>query len=354
MPERGTVSLWFKREWPDKGRNASGREIWRDLFANPDPSGERIGSGQLWFWFYGSQLRADVSDDDDSYRVWGGALEDDWTHLAVTWDEAGVRIFVNGQAPGGSGDGTSPMKRALSPQGELLTFARQAFNTFCVGCRGKGYQFDGLIDDLRIYSAPLSREQIRELYRREKVIEISATGVWAGAGESCVIEAKATSPAGCDLSSLHWCLCDASGAVVTSWKKQTVGKHAKRLKMNLPVGTYRLRATDGTWFYGDVPVNVLRRDNPYELADAKGDGRPANLKLVQTLALDRTPPPDRFRAVGPVAVKRLGSTPYLEAGPNAGDRFALRLPATSTATPAACSRTAACTGRARPRWRSWR
>ena len=324
VPERGTVSLWFKREWPDKGRNASGREIWRDLFANPDPSGERIGSGQLWFWFYGSQLRADVSDDDDSYRVWGGALEDDWTHLAVTWDEAGVRIFVNGHAPGGSGDGTSPMKRALSPQGELLTFARQAFNTFCVGCRGKGYQFDGLIDDLRIYSAPLSREQIRELYRREKVIEISATGVWAVAGEPCVIEAKATSPAGCDLSGLHWCLCDASGAVVTSWRKQTVGKHAKRLKMNLPAGSYRLRATDGTWFYGDVPVNVLRRHNPYELADAKGDGRPANLKLVQTLALDRTPPPDRFCAVGPVAVKRLGSTSYLEAGPNAGDRFALR------------------------------
>ena len=323
VPERGTVSLWFKREWPDRGRTAKGGEIWRDIFANPAPSGERIGSGQLWFWFYGPQLRADVSDDDDSYRTWGGTLEDDWTHLAVTWDEAGVRIFVNGRAPGGAGDGTSPMKKALAPQGELLTFGREVFQTFCVGCRGKGNQFDGLIDDLRIYSAPLTREQIRELYRREKVIEITATGVWAVAGKDAVIEAKATSPAGCDLSKLHWCLCDASGAVVTSWK-QPVGKHAKRLKMNLPAGTYRLRATDGTWFYGDVPVNVLRRDNPYELADAKGDGRPVNLKLVQTLRLDRTPPSDRFRAVGPVAVKRLGATPYLEAGPKAGNRFALR------------------------------
>ena len=115
VPERGTVSLWFKREWPDKGRNAKGGEIWRDLFANPAPSGERIGSGQLWFWFHGPQLRADVSDDDDSYRTWGGTLEDDWTHLAVTWDEAGARIFINGRAPGGAGDGASPMKKALAP-----------------------------------------------------------------------------------------------------------------------------------------------------------------------------------------------------------------------------------------------
>ena len=323
VPERGTVSLWFKREGPDKGHSADGREIWRDLFANPAPSGERIGSGQLWFWFHGQRLRADVSDDDDSFSTWGGALEDDWTHLAVTWDEAGARIFVNGRALGDSGDSASPMKRALASRGELLTFAREVFKTFCVGCRGKGYQFDGLIDDLRIYSAPLTREQIRELYRREKVIEITATGVWAVAGEDAVVAAKATSPAGCDLSKLHWCLCDASGAVVTSWK-QSVAGHAKSLKFNLPAGAYRLRATDGTSFCGDVPVNVFRRDNPYELADAKGEGRPVNLKLVQTLTLDSTPPSDRFHAVGPVTVKRLGATPYLEAGPKAGNRFALR------------------------------
>ena len=97
---------------------------------------------------------------------------------------------------------------------------------------------------------------------RKEVIDIQATGVWAVAGENAVIEAKATSPAGCDLSELRWCLCDASGTVVTTWKQSVVGR-AKRLKMNLSAGAYHLRATDGTWFYGDVSVNVLRRDNPF-------------------------------------------------------------------------------------------
>ena len=96
----------------------------------------------------------------------------------------------------------------------------------------------------------------------EDDIEIRATGVWAVAGENAVIEAKATSPEGEDLSGLHWCLCDASGAVVMSWKPSVAGR-TKRLKMNMPAGAYRLRATDGTRFCGDVPVNVLRRDNPH-------------------------------------------------------------------------------------------
>lgn len=98
--------------------------------------------------------------------------------------------------------------------------------------------------------------------REEDDIEIRATGVWAVAGENNVIEAKATCPDGDDLSGFHWCLCDASGTVVMSWKSSAAGR-TKRLKMNMPAGAYRLRATDGTRFCGDVPVNVLRRDNPY-------------------------------------------------------------------------------------------
>ena len=329
VPERGTVSLWFKREWPDSGRTEKGGEIWRTLFANPDPRGERIGSGQLWFWWWGPNFRADQSDDDDDYRCWNGAIADDWNHLAVSWDEAGVRVYMNGRSAHGESDGVSPMSKALKTQ-DLLSFNRQAFETFFVGCCGKGRQFDGLIDDLRIYSAPLSNEQIRELHRRESVIEITATGLYALADTKGTITARATSPAGCDLSGLHYCLCDAKGAVVCSWK-DAVSKKPVSLTVNEPAGQYTLKATDGTWYYGAVPVAVLRRDNPYLLKDesaeaarAKGAGRLANLELVSSLTLDRTPGPDRFRAVGPVQVKRLNGMPYLEAGPKAGDRFALR------------------------------
>ena len=88
---------------------------------------------------------------------------------------------------------------------------------------------------------------------REPDVEIHATGLWGVAGESFTVEAKAKSPDGEDLSGFHWCLCDASGAVVLSWKHPVAGR-AKRLKVNLAAGAYRLRATDGTRFRGDVSV----------------------------------------------------------------------------------------------------
>lgn len=100
---------------------------------------------------------------------------------------------------------------------------------------------------------------------REQGVEIHATGLWGVAGESFTVEARAKSSDGDDLSQFHWCLCDASGAVVLSWKHPVAGR-AKRLKVNLAAGTYRLRATDGTRFRGDVPVRVFPRENRYASA----------------------------------------------------------------------------------------
>ena len=97
---------------------------------------------------------------------------------------------------------------------------------------------------------------------REPDVEIHATGLWGVAGESFTVEAKAKSPDGEDLSQFHWCLCDASGAVVLSWKHPVIGR-AKRLKVNLAAGAYRLRATDGTRSRGDMPVRVFPRENRY-------------------------------------------------------------------------------------------
>ena len=329
--ERGTVSLWFKREWPDNGYDANGKEVWRMLFANPNPKTRpRIGSGQLMFWWWADRLRADQADDADGYAVWGGAApEDDWNHLAVTWDEEGVRIFLNGRGGRGRADGFSPMSRALKPHG-ALSFDRELFAIFCVGqCHGSR-AFDGLIDDLRIYSAPLTDEQIRELWRRETVIELTAQGCYSLADKPGKLTVKATSPAGCDLSGLTYCLCDEAGKVACRYRGKPTEKPTT-LAVNLPAGRYTLRATDGTWFYGSVPYLVLRRDNPYELTgDAaekatRAPGRLANLELVQKFSFGTaTLSSDRFRSVGPTQVKRLNGVPYLEAGPAEGDRYALR------------------------------
>lgn len=72
-----------------------------------------------------------------------------WTHLAATYDGSAMRLYVNGQ-PAGSMAKTGTIVQAPSipaaignqPQG--------------------GKSFDGLIDDVRIYTRPLSQTEIQE------------------------------------------------------------------------------------------------------------------------------------------------------------------------------------------------
>ena len=162
-PDRGTVAMWVKREWDFAAAN----QPWRTLFAFPwtgDAAGDRVGSGALWFWFYGRTLRADQSDSEDLYKTCAVPADDRWIHLVYEWDEEGVRIFVNGKSRAGKSDGTSPMIEALR-SAQLVLCERGEFKRFTVGCRGDRERIDGLVDDLRAYSAPLGAEAVKALWR---------------------------------------------------------------------------------------------------------------------------------------------------------------------------------------------
>ncbi len=323
---RGTVSLWFKREWPDDGRRKDGGEIWRTLFANPEPPEVRIGSGQLWFWCWSDRLRADRGDCGDSYAVLPASVVDrEWNHLAVTWDEDGVRLFVNGRDRSGVGGSESPMQTALRADDSFESVAL-AFKTFFVGCKGTAERFDGLVDDLRIYSAPLSKERISEIYDRESVVTLQAVGRYALENTPSTVAVQARSPAGHDLTAFRYCIFDAAGRKVETYDEIPVGGKPTRLAVNLPQGRYTLSVTDGERTYGRVSLMVMGKGNPHERPSAPGDvpGRPRKMELVSELRMDADLPADRFRAVGATRRGVLGGVPYLEAGPNAGDRFAVR------------------------------
>lgn len=325
--ERGTVSLWFKREWPDQGTNASGREVWRALFGNNQPKGARLGSGQLQLWYWGPNLRADQSDSDDSYVMYtvptGNGL---WTHLAVTWDNRGAKIYVNGKSSASVSDGYSPIKKALENKLELQ-FSREYFKSFCVGSIGDDMQFDGLIDDLRIYSAPLSGEQIHKLWKRDADMEsglaVNATGCYAVEGKELSIAVSVDYVKKEELEKLKYCIVDATGKIAASFNEAVSGKTAI-LKAKLPAGVYELRTTNGDKFFGSAQVAVFKKGNKFErkgIADA--GGVIGNLELVDELALDKIPDSSRFKAVGPVEIKTLNGRSYLEAGQGDGDRYAL-------------------------------
>jgi hypothetical protein len=325
VQERGAVSFWFKREWPDDGRNAKGGDMWRTMFSNPSPrSRQRVGSGQLWFWFIGPRLRADQSDDDDAYAGWSGKQPGDgWHHLVVSWSPSGVRMYLDGRSASGQGDSDSPMRSALKNP-RMLSFDRASFDRFCVGHLDGGRQFDGLIDDLCIFSEPLNEKMANKLWRREQDVELKGSGCYAIAGTPGEPEVLATNPSKDDVSKFRYCVCDESDKVVKTFGPLQLGKKVK-LSIDLPAGRYTIRATDGERLCGSMPYLVMRAENPYELKTAaKHAGVPEGMKLVEELKLDKLPPADRYRSVGQSTIKQLGGVSYLEAAPAKGSRYAIR------------------------------
>ena len=162
-PDRGTVAMWVKREW----NFAAAKQPWRSLFAFAwpgDAAHDRVGSGALWFWFFGTVLRADQSDAEDRYKTTSVPTDGAWVHLVYEWDEEGVRLFVNGKSRTNKSDGASPLAEALRVA-QLVLCDRGEFKDFTVGSRGEAERLDGLVDDLRIYSAPLGDAAVKALWR---------------------------------------------------------------------------------------------------------------------------------------------------------------------------------------------
>ena len=164
VPERGAVSFWFRPNPSTLGRAGGGD---RRYFFCTDPRRPRAGGGELWFWRYGNLLRADVSDDDDSYTTSGAKLLDGWNHLVFNWSEQGAEIWLNGRDVSRGRTAESLFRRAQRrfplPSGGKLSFSRRAPpGTFFVGGFGGSAHMDGALDDLEIWSAPLPPRQIAE------------------------------------------------------------------------------------------------------------------------------------------------------------------------------------------------
>ena len=160
----GTIMFWFRPEWDGEIQDPK-HFTWYGLFSTWDESGKV--PLRIWQWNW---LRADLSRGEGGkgfslyHRCRGSWMKGDWRHVALVWNEDGwCTMYADGL----------PYERGLT--GERYLPKRQqavlnAIRTFSVGSHpGKGGALrttNGAFDELRIYRAPLSAEQVVAELRR--------------------------------------------------------------------------------------------------------------------------------------------------------------------------------------------
>jgi hypothetical protein len=139
--EQFAISLWFKTDHPEFNYKIASAADWPP------------GSG----WVVGTQYPEAWSDDGNSIRYGSRTRSVDpiagtWNHMVVSYDGTTFKEHINGQ-----------LSREWPTTGLPLGDAnRQSLAVAAWPQHGFGY--DGLIDELRIYSRALSADEVSRLY----------------------------------------------------------------------------------------------------------------------------------------------------------------------------------------------
>lgn len=336
--ECGSMSFWFKREWSEKKRigytdSVPSRDIKRAIF--DWPHAEISGGGGFYFHWWGPTVRLARGDLHGHEKCYHGiGCTGEWQHYVIVWNESRTEMYRDGEyvPEGFVSDSWSPMGDAV--KNGPFEFLKDAVldEKFFIGASGgdgkrKKYMYnasriEGLIDDFKIWSAPMSAHEAFALYDSEKFADVESSVRFAIAGEKKKIEVKVTSPGGENLSGWKLSLRDAQGNDVEGTVR-ALGESGGEFSFDITVaeGEYfwtisKDGKSDALERYG-----VLARGNSYS-----GDAaRNLELELVETRAFDSLNlSPQEFRSVGKCSIGELNGVKYLEAGGKKGDRFAVR------------------------------
>ena len=327
-PETGTISLWFKPEWKETIPRTSNPEKWQTLLTmdRPEP---RVGSGAVWVWSWGSYARGEISEPLDSYIQSGLPLEPGrWHHLALTWGAKGARFFVDGREVFCHRDNDSPLKGWRRASQESV----RSIRSFFVGGFGGAEQADGLIDELKIYSAPLDPQELsRETGRFLKLDLDLLTGYFAPDGPRRLIFRAFNRSA--EPLPVVWRLTAPDGRRIAGSDGMVTVPAAGALLVEpgelpeLAPGEYWLTLSGGGCEVRR-PIQMFDDQNPW-----KSDGTAMKLTEVERITPEPGLAADRFLSLGTLRTATLDGRRYLEAGTEPGDRFAIRfrLPETKSA-----------------------
>ena len=188
-PLRGSVSFWAKTDAKGKAQDSEG------LFALSSGANPAPGDGALTLYLKngpsGARLKANMGWKRGDWGDASGMCEqimvphdNAWHHFIFTWSERRCRCYVDGL----------PMKRILrddmtSPLSDLLRMpprykfrdglADRLSKMFVGGADGVSGGFDGMIDDFRVWSAPMTPKQASRYYAQASGgTAADADGVW--------------------------------------------------------------------------------------------------------------------------------------------------------------------------------
>lgn len=258
---QGSVSLWIKSDGLcDRNRFlfSVGHSFWSKC---------RKGSGAIYLWLWNGNLRCDRSDDDDEKVLRDDWNADDgrWHHIVYSWRDGELGLYVDGELATCGDDDFSPLRAGLRDYQPMSFSHFEESADFFIGSEAGGCEFDGLIDDVRIYSAPLDLKDVRKLY------------------------AEIAPPRPAE-----------------------------------PVKAY---VTEGDVLQpGPPPFATLTARNPIEgeSAAVAGEIPDDDLELVDRVVFDRLPESPRVCAIGSLILKRLKGVSYVETDGKPGSRFAVR------------------------------
>ena len=334
VKEQGTIMLWYRPDWSgDQGRDPQGRERRRCLFREGPAKNPRHGSNMMWLWCWATRLRFDLSDHHDRYvtqpiNEWRAG---EWHHIAVAWDCTRLRRFyVDGRRVRSGRDSRKPFLP--------MKWTPAALEHFSIGSDGRSTTAEGAIDELRIFDAPLTDDQITADYGRVFPVEPDAKRVYFLTGQPARVRWTMVNrrPAAAR-GRLSWHICDPLG-------KRLLGRKDVPLSMD-PSGLKECTADltpSAPGKYDLVcrwePANGQAYERRLtfwgiEPESERAAGGEMKLKLVQEIDCSADLPDTVLAESGATRVVRSKIGAYREAGAKQRSRFALRVRAPALGRP---------------------
>ena len=337
-PYCGTVAFWAKIS-----HDALRKRGRRTIFSLASKDG-RQGAGDVTVgWHDGRTVeiqRGDLANSRQcvSEKAWQHP-GNGWHHWAFAWSDTlhlpQYSVFCDGQpVPRGRGLAlwiTSRPTSFLSAIDNPMEFDRRDgdFEAFSIGSKDGDCQFEGLIDDVKIFSAPMDIFDVRKLFDAEREVVVKLNTTYLTEGEEREVAVSAQFAGGDALVNVEYAVWDEQGREVARSAKPS-------LMLRLPAGEYSVGVVGHDADpLSRAPLWVLKKGNSWSLPPQSQAGVPGRRRLVAEWkagdeTLEEMEREKRFRAVGKCTFGELNGRKYLETGSRNDDRFALRFKLDST------------------------